>query len=161
PDFTAWLRSVIGYRRHRTPEQVQADVRLGIAECVRHGTTLVGDIAAEGASWDALSAAPLRAVVFRELLGLSEEREASAWEGFEWWRKSLDASPTCRAGVSPHAPYSVAESLYERADSAGLPLAIHLAETRAELDLLGDRCGPFVAFFKELNVWSPRRLMND
>jgi cytosine/adenosine deaminase-related metal-dependent hydrolase len=159
--FTAWLRSVIAYRRQRTPEQVQADVRAGIAECVRHGTTLLGDIAAEGASWDALSAAPLRAVVFRELLGLSEEREASAWEGFEWWRKSLDMSQTCRPGVSPHAPYSVAESLYGRANSTGLPLAIHLAETRAELELLGERCGPLVTFLKELNVWSPHRLMND
>src|SRR5437868_8381903 len=86
PDFTDWLRRVIAFRRQRTPEQVQADVRSGIAECVRNGTTLVGDIAAEGATWDLLTAAPLRAVVFRELIGLSEEREAVAWEGFQWWQ---------------------------------------------------------------------------
>jgi cytosine/adenosine deaminase-related metal-dependent hydrolase len=72
-----------------------------------------------------------------------------------------DESATCRAGVSPHAPYSVTESLYRRADSTGLPLAIHLAETRAELDLLGDRSGPFVSFLDELNAWAPTRLMTD
>src|SRR5436190_3894781 len=61
PDhFTDWLRGVIAYRRSRTPEQTQADIRAGLAECLRSGTTLVGDIAAGGQSWDALAAAPLR-----------------------------------------------------------------------------------------------------
>jgi cytosine/adenosine deaminase-related metal-dependent hydrolase len=46
PDhFTDWLRGVIAYRRTRTPEQVQADIRAGLAECLRFGTTLVVDIA--------------------------------------------------------------------------------------------------------------------
>src|SRR5215213_5133750 len=45
PDhFTDWLRGVIAYRRNRTPEQVQADTRAGLAECLRYGTTLIGDI---------------------------------------------------------------------------------------------------------------------
>src|ERR671928_127138 len=60
PDhFTDWLRGVIAYRRQRTPEQVQADVRAGLAECLRSGTTLLGDIAAGGATWDALKDASL------------------------------------------------------------------------------------------------------
>src|SRR5437763_14773770 len=33
PDFTGWLRRVIAHRRERSPEQVRADVRAGIAEC--------------------------------------------------------------------------------------------------------------------------------
>ena len=38
PDhFTDWLRGVIAYRRPRTPEQVQADIRTGLAECLRMG----------------------------------------------------------------------------------------------------------------------------
>jgi cytosine/adenosine deaminase-related metal-dependent hydrolase len=158
-DFTAWLRSVIGYRRQRTPEQVQTEVRMGIAECLRYGTTLVGDIAAEGTSWDALSAAPLRAVVFRELIGVSPERAAVAWEGFQWWQKSVEATETCRPGVSPHAPYSVAESLYVQATNTHMPLTIHLAESLEELDLLGDRCGSFETFLKDLGAWAPERLM--
>ena len=50
PDhFTDWLRGVIAYRRSRTAEQTQTDIRAGLAECLRFGTTLIGDIASEGA----------------------------------------------------------------------------------------------------------------
>src|SRR5947209_5031006 len=83
-DFVGWLRQVIAYRRSRTPEQVKADVDSGIAESLRHGTTLVSDIAAEGATWDQLTAAPLRAVVFRELIGVTEDRAAAALKDFLW-----------------------------------------------------------------------------
>ncbi len=64
PDFTQWLRQVIAFRRARTPEQVQADIAAGLAECLRSGTTLIGDIAAGGASWELLVQAtvPIRRV---------------------------------------------------------------------------------------------------
>src|ERR1700739_4908027 len=42
PDFTGWLRQVIAPRRTTTAEQTQADIRAGLAECLRYGTTLVG-----------------------------------------------------------------------------------------------------------------------
>jgi cytosine/adenosine deaminase-related metal-dependent hydrolase len=79
PDhFTDWLKGVIAYRRTLTPQQTQADIRTGLAECLKFGTTLIGDIASEGASWDAVSAAKTRAVVFWELIGLSQERAVAA-----------------------------------------------------------------------------------
>src|SRR5205823_2688098 len=62
PDFTGWLRQVIAYRRNCPPEQVQADLHAGLAECLRFGTTLLGDISGDGSSWDVLADAPLRAV---------------------------------------------------------------------------------------------------
>src|SRR6476620_11012283 len=49
-DFVDWLRQVIAHRR--TPSTHDA-VQTGLAESLRFGTTLVGDIAAGGASWDA------------------------------------------------------------------------------------------------------------
>jgi cytosine/adenosine deaminase-related metal-dependent hydrolase len=157
PDFTAWLRQVIGHRRQRTPEEVQHDIRAGLAECIRSGTTLVGDISGDGTSWAALSGAPIRAVVFRELLGLPEERASAALESFRQWRASLTEVPTCRAGISPHATYSVRASLFSRAAQlsreVGCPLATHLAESREELELLHHHRGPFVAFLRDLGVW--------
>jgi aminodeoxyfutalosine deaminase len=161
PEFTEWLRKVIAYRKSRTPEQVDEDIQAGIAECLARGTTLVGDIAAEGRSWDALCIAPLRAVVFHELIGVSDERAAVAWERFDWWKKSSDPTDSCRPGVSPHAPYSVSTSLYAWAATASLPLAIHLAETREELNLLGEHCGPLLPFLKELGAWIPEKLMES
>src|SRR5689334_5886094 len=74
PDFVGWLREVVAYRRGRTPEQVAADVRAGLDECLRTGTTLVGDISAGGSSWDSLAGAPVWAVCFREVLGLPASR---------------------------------------------------------------------------------------
>ena len=59
PDFTDWLRKVIFHRRNRTPEQVLDDVHEGLVECLRFGTTLLGDISSDGGSWDALAVAPV------------------------------------------------------------------------------------------------------
>jgi cytosine/adenosine deaminase-related metal-dependent hydrolase len=157
-DFTGWLRQVIVHRRAITPEQTQADIRAGIDECLRFGTTLVGDIASGGASWDALAEAALRAVVYYELIGLSKERAASAWEAWKWWHLARPDSATCQPGVSPHAPYSVWWPLFFGTVISGVPVATHLAESRAELWLLGDRCGPLVPFLKALGVWSPEGL---
>jgi cytosine/adenosine deaminase-related metal-dependent hydrolase len=162
-DFMAWLRAVIKFRRSRSPEDVQRDVQVGIAECIKHGTTLVGDISAGGASWQELSKSSLRAVVFYELLGLPTGRAANAWPSASTWLKDHPATSTCRAGLSPHAPYSVCESLFDLALAEGhrrdLPVAIHIAETRAELELLQDHRGPLVDFLQELGVWHPQGLI--
>jgi cytosine/adenosine deaminase-related metal-dependent hydrolase len=166
-DFTDWLRAVISHRGARSPEQVQADVRAGIAESLAHGVTLLGDIAAGGMSWDALVGAPLRAVVFFELLGLSQGRADAALASARAWLAAHPATPSCRPGLSPHAPYSVRANLFFEAARLACdcqpraPLAFHLAETAEELQLLYQRQGPFVAFLKELGVWDPDGLVDN
>ncbi len=159
PDFTGWLRQVIAHRRSRTPEQVRQDVQAGLAECLRFGTTLLGDISGDGSSWDLVKDAPLRAVVFREMLGLTRERAAQALADAGAWLQSHPATATCRPGLSPHAPYSVRADLFGRAKSLAdkyqAPVAIHLAESPAELELLRRRRGPLVPFLQELGVWDP------
>jgi cytosine/adenosine deaminase-related metal-dependent hydrolase len=158
-DFTDWLRAVIRHRRARTPEQVDADVRAGLAESLRHGVTLLGDISGDGRSWGALSESPIRAVVFRELLGLPAERAEQARAAAHDWLASHPPTPNCRAGLSPHAPYSVRADLFAHAARLALPLAaplaVHLAETAAEDELLRRHDGPFVPLLRELGVWDP------
>lgn len=162
PDFTAWLRAVVAHRRSQTPERIAADIQAGIAECLACGTTLMGDILAQGNSWPLLAQSPLRAVVFLELLGLTEQRAAAALAAAKTWLNSLPESDRCRAGLSPHAPYSVRHSLFEQTSALGsaqqLPLAVHLAETRAELQLLESHTGPFQSFLERLGVWDPAAL---
>jgi cytosine/adenosine deaminase-related metal-dependent hydrolase len=159
PDFTGWLRRVIAHRRTTTPEQTQADIRAGIEECLRYGTTLVGDIASGGASWDALAESPMLAVVYYELVGLPMGRAVQAWKALQHWQCGHPPTPTCRPGVSPHAPYSVRAGLIRAAASTGLPLTIHLAESREEQELLEQQRGPFVAFLTDLGVWEPGGLV--
>lgn len=160
-DFTGWLRQVIAHRRAATPQQIEADIRMGLAESLRHGTTLLGDISGDGGSWDVLANAPLRAVVFRELLGLPQARASAAWERLDRWLESRIATATCRPGVSPHAPYSVRSSLFLAASTRGVPVAVHLAETAAEQELLLLRRGQLVPFLRDLDVWEPDGLAED
>jgi cytosine/adenosine deaminase-related metal-dependent hydrolase len=165
PHFTDWLRQVISYRRNRPPEQVAADTRAGLAESLCFGTTLLGDISGDGGSWDALAGAPLRAVVFREMLGLPEERVEPMRLAATAWLRAHAATKTCRPGVSPHAPYSVHVNLLMEANEMGqefhVPVATHLAEWAAELELLHHHSGPFVAFLQDLGVWEPEGLVSS
>ena len=82
---TAGRRAVAGLHRlvasgHCPPPppdlgaEILTDIRTGIFECLRFGTTLLGDISADGPTGTSWKALPLRAIVFRELLGLTQER---------------------------------------------------------------------------------------
>ena len=157
PDFVGWLRQVVAYRRGRSPEQTAADVRDGLAECLRTGTTLVGDIAAGGQSWGALVDAPVWAVCFREVLGLAGNRVPAVWAELIAWMEAHPDTPTCRAGVSPHAPYSVHKALIEAAARLW-PVCIHLAESLPEKELLDTHAGALEPFLRERGVWDPAGL---
>lgn len=160
--FTDWLRGVIAYRRTRTPEQTQADIRAGLAECLRSGTTLIGDIASEGASWDAVAEAPTRAVVFHEMIGLRPERATASASAALAWYQTHSATETCRPALSPHAPYSARHSLLSgtRSDEEW-PWSVHLAESPGELELIGSHTGPFVSFLADLGAWDASGLVRS
>ena len=70
--FPRWIRRVIEHRASRTFDP-QAAIVQGLAECVRGGTTTVGEIAVAPWTEATAGAARIDAVVFRELMGLSAE----------------------------------------------------------------------------------------
>lgn len=113
-------------------------------------------------SWPVLAASPLRAVVFYELLGLTRARAHQSWSQACAWIRSHGATDDCRPGLSPHAPYSVRAALFRAAANLSsqqkIPLAIHLAETPDELDLLRLHSGRFVDFLSRLGAWEPQGL---
>jgi cytosine/adenosine deaminase-related metal-dependent hydrolase len=170
--FTDWLIGVIAYRRTRSEEQTLADIETGLAECLRFGTTLIGDIASEGKSWDAVSAAKTRAFVFWELIGLNEDRLAAAWTHTGFVNGlSPDRPPDaprpkfrtqcCRWGISPHAPYSVHGEMARLMFTLGITGAVHLAESSAERELLAHHTGPFVGLLTHLGVYDAAALAPD
>jgi cytosine/adenosine deaminase-related metal-dependent hydrolase len=165
PDFQNWLARVIDHRRNTPPEQIAADIHAGIQENVRHGTTLLGDIAGQGRSWEQLAQAPIRSVVFYELLGLTERRSQQALADLTAWLRMRNPGPNCRLGLSAHAPYSARASLIadsrRLAERGGLAWSTHLAETRGELELMSRHTGPFVPFLEKLGVWEPEGLISD
>src|SRR5439155_3125254 len=128
----------------------------GLNESLACGVTTLGEIATAGWSSAAFADSPIAATVFLELMGLDSE---AIPEHLSSGRQHLlSAAPSehqpWRAGISPHAPYSVHPELLTRsvelARTARAPLAFHLAESREELQLLRDGTGPFRDLLEEL-----------
>ncbi|WP_435007503.1 amidohydrolase family protein [Tundrisphaera lichenicola] len=155
-DEVGWLRRVVEARRTSRPGSGAEAARRNVQASVAAGTTLLADVTTAGQSWEAVAEAPLRGVVFAELIGLNRKRgmETSA-QAFDWLAKVRTEDPEAktRPGLSPHAPYSTAGWLYHRAATSQLPLMTHLAEMPEELELLRERAGPLRAFLEDLGAW--------
>jgi cytosine/adenosine deaminase-related metal-dependent hydrolase len=154
-DFTAWLRRVIDYRRSRTKEQIEEDIQQGLSRSQAAGTTVLADISNDGSSWELLSNASMRSVVYLEWIGLGGSWREQAKARMTWWKSAHLRTSICKPGVSPHAPYSVHTRLVDFTYKTKLPFCIHLAETTEEMELIESRQGPFVRFLQDLGVWEP------
>ena len=150
-DFFAWLRKLTVARLERmTPDDVRVSATWGACEAVRAGVTCVGDASDSGMmSMMGLRDVGLRGVVYQESFGPDARL---AQENFEKLKTKVHElrtieSDLLRAGVSPHAPYSVCgpqlELIAEFARTEGLPLMMHAAESAAEDQFLREGCGPF------------------
>ena len=160
-EFTDWLRAVVTHRRSQTAQDVARAIDAGLAQCRRFGSTLVGDISSGGDSWLPLSKAPLRSVVFFELLGLTAAAADRA-------SRQAQAGSTIIQPRPPRRPASVRMRLTacaclfeEIARSNFGPICTHIAETEAELELLRSHQGPLRDFLIEMNAWDPEGLAAD
>lgn len=156
--FPDWIRSVVTHRNTRTCD-IKSLVASGWHESVESGVTAVGEIATEDRVLPAAAESGCRGVVFRELLGFSPDRIDAQ---LDISRRHLEAArrlklPALGGGLSPHAPYSVHPVLFERivelAVAESSPLAMHLAETRDELEFLADQTGAFRRMLESFGVW--------
>lgn len=143
-----WIRQVIAARK-RDSRSAQANVNAGLSESLRHGVAALGDIATAAAKAQTESPAT---VSFQEVIGFSAGRiDSAASEVLD--RVELSDGP----GISPHAPYTVHPQLLKRlvdeAVKRALPVAMHLAESREELQLLADGSGSFRDLLEERSMW--------
>ena len=158
--FIDWLARLVPSPSVPLDQQagaIAAATRTGIQQCLRFGVTTVGDISRFcSITRGILRESPLRAVSFGEVLamgqrrGLLEERLAKAAD------RSLETE-SLRTGITPHAPYSIESHGYQRclavAQSMGLPLTTHLAETPDEATFLSDHRGPFRELWERIGGW--------
>lgn len=156
--FTAWIRALVAHRRAAPP--TDGLIRRGLEESTSSGVTTLGEIATSDDALPAFRAAGGHGIVFREILALQPHRADEQIAIAQRHLQSVSQGSEARviAGISPHAPYSVHPDLYQRlvalAATHKAPLAIHLAETRAELELLEHGTGDFVAMLQSFGVWS-------
>ncbi len=161
--FPEWAQRLMEERAKRAAAEVEESLREGIRQSVAAGTAAVGDFAWLSRN-DALRQSGLRAVSWREALGLAPERaEESARRALGFLGRR---TATWTAGLAPHAPYSCSGELYRRlfreAARAGVPFATHLSELREEIEYLATGRGAFAAMLRSLGrdsgSWRPPRV---
>lgn len=152
-----WIRTLMAARR--TGGDPAVAVGQGLQESERHGVAALGEIAQPGWTAEPFSGRATQATVFLELIAPTTARRDAA---LDLARRHLDAwHPGCgwRAGLGPHAPYTVRRDVFDAvvriASSQGAPLAFHLAESREELELLRSGTGPLHELLVDLEAWEP------
>src|SRR6266571_7762178 len=149
PSFPQWIRRIRELKDATPAEEFRRAAEQGIRACWAAGVTCVADTGSSGAVMEALQALGGRGVVYHEVFGPDPARCAASLAELEAAIERLHplASDRLRLGVSPHAPYTVSAPLYRAvaafARRCGLPLAVHVAESREESALVRDGAGPF------------------
>jgi cytosine/adenosine deaminase-related metal-dependent hydrolase len=148
-DFAAWIRRLRELKDGCQPDAYLEAARAGVAECWRSGVTTIADTGDRGVVIRALAEAGGSGVAYQEVFGPHPDQAGQSLDGLRARVAELRRfeSGRVRLGISPHAPYTVSGPLYrataEYARAEGLPVAVHLAESRAETQLLGAAGGPF------------------
>lgn len=160
-DFPSWIRQLIALKSARSAEQVLDAARQGVRDCWSTGVTTVADTGDSGAVIQALSELGGSGIAYHEVFG----PDPALVEGqFAQWTARLGElarfeSARIRLGASPHAPFSVSGPLYQRvarhAAEQGLPLAVHLAESAEESELLESASGGFARMWEGRGITLP------
>ena len=134
--FTDWIDAIVDLKAD-VDDAAHADSwRHGADQCLRYGTTTLGNIESRPDQLPHLwLATPLRVVSFFELILFKPESNAAqAVEDVESWL-TANLPPQGRAGLSPHAPYTTNADLLEACSRKARLLAIHLAESADEHEM--------------------------
>ena len=158
----AWIERVVAMRRSRAAfaadeaARLAAAVASGLEQSAAAGVTAIGEIATAAHPVAAAGGPLVR--VFRETLGLSSVAMHAARSSLLRELDRMNSEGTC-TGISPHAPYSVAERLGRQvvgeAVRRRLPVMMHLAESRDEAELLATGGGAFRTLLEQLGAWQP------
>ena len=157
-NFFEWIRALTKARSAMSPEELLESSRAGIREGLRAGITTYADTAPNAAPFDAMLELGVRGIAYHEVFGPDPaQAEASMAELCEAIAAMRARETTLvRAGVSPHAPYSVSDELFRRAAAFALeqllPLATHVAESLDESRLVGAGDGEFAGFLRSRGI---------
>ncbi len=134
--FADWVMNLIEAKKKLHDKDYLSSTLRNIETLTRTGTTTVGEICTHNISPAALRACGLRAVVYHEIITMSDLAARPRSLRFIKSR----AEGLIKSGVSPHAPHTVSETaltwIRDIARKKNLPLCMHVAESRDELGLL-------------------------
>jgi cytosine/adenosine deaminase-related metal-dependent hydrolase len=140
--FMDWILRVIEWKRNAPPGEFRGNVEASAREAIAGGTTAVGEIA--GPDIAAYASLPLRSRVFVEGIGFHPEVAGTVLSSVEEALGCIDgfsrAGVRIAPGISPHTLYTcgpgLLRSLAQLGERRNIPLALHLAESPAEMAFL-------------------------
>lgn len=160
--FTDWIGKL---RRGRnevlTLEDLLDSARLGISEGVRAGVTCYADTCSTGVVLQAMLEAGVRGIMYQEVFAPAPELAEEALAELAGRMAALAERTTdlVSVGVSPHAPYTVSEKLYAAISvysrEHNFPLAMHIAESLEEEELVREGRGPFADLWARRDIPAP------
>ena len=156
--FADWIIQLIKIKRGLTSDDYCHSIREGVRMCLESGTTAVGEIVSNPAMAEQYYRSPLVGRLYFELLGqesgLFQNKLAAAMAAVLG-----EDEQTIPPGLSPHAPYTIAEkhlaTIRETSVAYRLPLAIHVSESRSEADFVFDGSGELASTFFPFVGWEP------
>ena len=156
-DFYSWLIKLTKARaEHLTEADIKTAAVFGALEGARAGVTCFGDIGRMGkAGFEALKKNGLRGIVFQETEFSPDDKTAE--DDFEkligkFLELKNAETELVKAGISPHAPYTVSRKLFEKITeysiSENIKISVHAAESLEEKELLENGAGFFAEVYK-------------
>src|SRR4029079_9696635 len=149
-DFRRWILRLTNARRAVLDrDALLASARYGLEEGVRAGVTSYADTSESGVVIQAMREAGVRGVMYQEVVGSDPSQCAESIAGLREKFAGLRylETPLVRLGISPHAPYTVSDDLFrattQLAREQQLPMAIHIAESEIEHQLVTNGSGGF------------------
>jgi cytosine/adenosine deaminase-related metal-dependent hydrolase len=134
-DYTGWVLALLRERAVLTRADHMRAATRNIGLLLRTGTTTVGEICSYDASPAAIRRSGIRATIYHEIISLRPDDRLPALVP-----RSFRATRLVRQGLSPHSPHTTSEAviafLRRVKKERGIPLCMHVAETRGEGDLL-------------------------
>lgn len=143
--YIDWIIQVIKIRRALTDREIEQSILEGIRISLESGTTAIGETLSDTRFFSLYQRSSLAGRIYLEAIGQSSARCESIMARIaECVSGSWDSR--IQPGVSPHAVHTLSPALFgavaELSEMKSLPIAIHLAESRDELDFLFDSSGP-------------------
>lgn len=164
-EFPEWIDRLRASRNDVLTDAMLLDsARFGIQEGLLNGITTYADTCSSGVVLQAMREMGVRGTMYQEVFGPAPERRIAAMADLRSRIDALgpaDAQGLVRVGVSPHAPYTVSDELYadvaSYAREAGLPVAMHIAESAEECDLVRRGAGELAARLAARGIATPAR----
>jgi cytosine/adenosine deaminase-related metal-dependent hydrolase len=183
-DFFAWLTEhIIPLGLDQRENECRESARLGIKKCFRNGITTVAENHYTFWGRDAMSELCMKGVMFYEIFGMGTQDPVKSMERDREVISTLakESDDRIRAGISPHAPYTVTPPMGKMAkeisEKLDLPISTHIAEPYDEVEFFLKGKGRFadprriarypkpdgkrtsVNYFDDLGLLTPKTLL--